>query len=224
MSDTSSAAPIDARIVIFVGGVLRDTIQHPEVACRPPATRGDLAALMREAPFEPDTRPLKVGIIDGTIHGPSVSPKEVMSAMNAGVQMYGAVGDGALRAAECASYGMTGVGRILEHAMTHLISPLDEYRTPAGGGLHDQSIAAWHVALTDAVADGIATDGDVQTFLGAARQVPWPQRTLARVLASADRVHDREQVQRIKVLLSDARRHVMRQDALAMVQAMLADD
>lgn len=219
MSDTSSAAPIDARIVIFVGGVLRDTIQHGEVECRPPATRGDLTTLMREAPFNSDARPLKVGIIDGTIHGPSVPPKEVMSAMGAGVQMYGAVGDGALRAAECASYGMTGVGRIFVHATTQLISPLDEYRTPDGGGLHDQSIAAWHLALTDAAADGTATDGDVHTFLSTARQVPWRQRTLARVLASAD--HDREQAQRIKALLSEARRHVMRQDALTLVQAML---
>jgi hypothetical protein len=223
MNDVAPTAP-DARIVVFVSGALSEAIRHPEIDCRPPATRGDLSTLIREAAFETDLRPLKVGIIDGTIHGPSVPPKEVMSALNAGVQLYGAVGDGALRAAECASYGMAGVGRIFEHATTQLISPLDEYRTPAGGGPHDQSMAAWHVALTDAVADGTANHGDLQTFLSTARQVPWPQRTLARVLASADQVHHREQVRRVKSVLSQARRHVMRQDALAMVQAMLADD
>jgi hypothetical protein len=224
MSDRSPAGPNDARIVVFVSGALSETIRQPQIDCRPAATRGDLWALTRDWVSGTDPRPLRVGIIDGTTRGPSLPPKEVMQAISAGVRLYGAVGDGALRAAECASYGMTGVGKLFERARTQFISLLDEYRTPADGGPHDQSMAAWQVALSDAVADGTANDGDAQTFLSTARQVPWRQRTLAHVLASADQVHERERIQRARVVLSDDRRHVMREDAQALVQAMLNDD
>lgn len=223
MNDLSSTSPEDARIVVFVSDALRRTIQRPHFDCRPPAGRGDVSRLLCERASSQYDGPLKVGIIDGTNCGPSLPPKEVMQAMGAGVHMYGAAGDGALRAAECGPYGMTGVGRIFDHATSQLVSPVDEYWTPNDAGPHDQSMAAWRIALTDAVADATVDVHDARFFLTAAKQVPWRQRTLASVQMVVEQVHARK-LRRVQAILSEEHRHVVRQDALAMIRVMQTGD
>ena len=214
------------RLVVFVGTILRETIQdavaYPWIDFRPPASRDDLLALIRHARTGSNTVPITVGIVDGTKSGPSLPPKEVMQAISAGAQLFGAVGDGALRAAECASYGMTGVGRIYRHAVGQLVSPLDEYWAPVPSGSEDQSLVAWRVALEDAVAGGTVDEGDARAFLDAAEQVPWRQRTLAQVVAQAQHADGRAEVRRVAASLRLEQHHVMRQDATAMVTAMVA--
>lgn len=72
----------------------------------PPICRGDLARLDLAA-----TR--RVAIVDGEFfQSLAVSPKEVLRLLDAGVAVYGASSMGALRAAELAREGMTGIGRV----------------------------------------------------------------------------------------------------------------
>lgn len=75
---------------------------------RPPAACGDLLA----AAFE---RPEQIVLIDGVFeNAPSVWHKEILFALAAGIVVSGAASMGALRAAECAAFGMVGVGAIFE--------------------------------------------------------------------------------------------------------------
>lgn len=75
---------------------------------RSPAARGDLLA----AAFE---RPEQIVLIDGIFeNAPSVWHKEILFALAAGIIVSGAASMGALRAAECAAFGMVGVGAIFE--------------------------------------------------------------------------------------------------------------
>jgi len=95
--------------VVFAGpslfGVDR-SLHCAHVEIRPPAARGDVSQAVRDgAP--------RIGIIDGLFGDqPSVGHKEILFALAAGVQVLGAASMGALRAAECHTFGMIGVGRI----------------------------------------------------------------------------------------------------------------
>lgn len=54
-----------------------------------------------------------IGLIDGYFDTvPAVWHKEILLALSEGVQVLGAASMGALRAAECAAYGMVGVGAV----------------------------------------------------------------------------------------------------------------
>ena len=55
--------------------------------------------------------PDAIGIVDGFFHQqPSVWHREILYALSQGVPVFGGASMGALRAAELADYGMTGVG------------------------------------------------------------------------------------------------------------------
>ncbi len=96
---------------IFVGPTLsvEDARRAADAIYLPPIRQGDVYRLvtLRE--------PKAIGIIDGYFNqAPAVWHKEILWALAAGVQVFGAASMGALRAAELAPYGMQGVGRIFE--------------------------------------------------------------------------------------------------------------
>ncbi|MBB4567992.1 TfuA-like protein [Rhizobium leucaenae] len=96
--------------ILFVGPTLPDAaeIVDPAIALRPPAQQGDIVGAMEEGANV-------IGLIDGLFE--NVAPvwhKEILFALSKGVRVYGAASMGALRAAECAAFGMVGIGRIFE--------------------------------------------------------------------------------------------------------------
>jgi hypothetical protein len=96
--------------VVFVGPSLPDakTFLHGDIKLLPPAKCGDvhLAALNGAS---------QIGLIDGTFEsGMSVWHKEIIYALDRGIAVAGSSSMGALRAAECARYGMKGFGTIFE--------------------------------------------------------------------------------------------------------------
>lgn len=97
--------------VVFVGPTLRprDLAALPrdtEVAA--PACQGDLVRAMGQGANV-------IGLVDGVYeHVPSVWHKEILFALSRGVRVFGAASMGALRAAECADFGMVGVGAVFE--------------------------------------------------------------------------------------------------------------
>jgi hypothetical protein len=99
-----------ARHIVFVGPSLHGSHRPWPAGLerRPPAAKGDLlAAVLAGA--------TAIGLIDGTFdHGAAVWHKEILFALDRGVAVLGAASMGALRAAECAAFGMTGIGRIYE--------------------------------------------------------------------------------------------------------------
>jgi hypothetical protein len=81
---------------------------HPNVEFRPPAARGDILQAVEDGARA-------IGIVDGYFgEVPSVWHKEILYALQNNVMVAGGASMGALRAVECAAYGMIGIGSIFE--------------------------------------------------------------------------------------------------------------
>lgn len=103
--------------IIFVGPSLPDaaSLAGKEIRIAPPATQGDVLAVVEQGANV-------IGLIDGGFE--YVAPvwhKEILHALSLGVAVFGAASMGALRAAECHSFGMIGIGRIFEDYRSGLL-------------------------------------------------------------------------------------------------------
>ncbi len=101
-------------VIVFTGPTLSasDARKELEALYLPPAAQGDVYRAAR-------TRPVAIGIIDGVFDQvPSVWHKEILWAMSQGIHVFGSASMGALRAAEIAAFGMTGVGEIFRGIRT----------------------------------------------------------------------------------------------------------
>ncbi|WP_374651324.1 TfuA-like protein [Dongia sp.] len=197
--------------VLFIGPSLHGSAAAlpPEIALRPPAAKGDiLAAALDGADI--------IGLVDGTFdHGAAVWHKEILFALDRGVAVLGAASMGALRAAECAAFGMIGIGAIY-----------DDY--VAGRRVSDADVALVHgpaelgfPPLTDALVDIEATldrllaDGHIghgdRTRLGAtAGALHFKERRWDRLCAP-------EELARLRPHFVNRKQ----QDALLLVKAMM---
>jgi hypothetical protein len=96
--------------VIFAGPSIHGLDLSPfgSFEFQAPAAAGDILKAARRGAGA-------IGLIDGVYDNtPSVWHKEVLYALTNGVSVYGAASMGALRAAECAAFGMIGIGSIFE--------------------------------------------------------------------------------------------------------------
>ena len=102
-----------AQTIVFAGPSLaqRDPVLNEllaRVELRPPAARGDVLRAM-------SSPPRSIVLLDGYFFTtPSVTHKELLYALDAGVRVFGAASMGALRAAELDREGMVGAGEIYE--------------------------------------------------------------------------------------------------------------
>jgi hypothetical protein len=82
---------------------------YPDAIILPPAGMGDIVSAVRRY------RPHAIALIDGTFMQ-SMAPfhKEILDALAQGIWVIGASSMGALRAAECAPYGMIGIGHVAQ--------------------------------------------------------------------------------------------------------------
>jgi hypothetical protein len=93
---------------------LWDAHYHPPIQC------GDMVRLLR-------LMPKRIIVIDGLYEQvPAVWHKEIMLALNCGIEVYGAASMGALRAAELHSYGMIGIGIVFQAFVTNQLTDDDE--------------------------------------------------------------------------------------------------
>ncbi|KQW33609.1 MULTISPECIES: TfuA-like protein [unclassified Ensifer] len=100
--------------ILFAGPTLPDAqaLIGTDIVLRPPAVQGDILRATQDGATV-------IGLVDG--HFEQVAPvwhKEILFALSEGVRIYGAASMGALRAAECATFGMIGVGRIYQQYAT----------------------------------------------------------------------------------------------------------
>jgi hypothetical protein len=112
---------VSRKMVVFLGPSMplsQARAVLPEAIFLPPVGQSDLVSAIRVH------RPEVVGIIDGFFsQSLSVWHKEILWALAQGVRVYGASSMGALRAAECAEFGMVGVGEIYrQYASGELVS------------------------------------------------------------------------------------------------------
>lgn len=100
------------KIVIFLGPSLSLAEGKkilPQAIFEPPAQQSDILSVLH------NHRPDIIGLIDGVFEQSlSVWHKEILYALDRGIRIYGASSMGALRAAECAEFGMIGVGQVFQ--------------------------------------------------------------------------------------------------------------
>lgn len=181
---------------------------------RPPARQGDIyRAVLHGADA--------IGLVDGVFgFVPSVWHKEILFALKSGVRVLGAASLGALRAAECAPFGMEVVGPIarsyqlgtrtedadvcLVHAPAELdFMPLTEPLVDV-----EATVAAMRAA-------GLAGPGEAEALLVAARSIYFADRTVETITAMAG-LHELAPVYR------KARVGAKTADALLLVEGLRA--
>lgn len=98
--------------IVFVGPTLPDAVTQTgndtNITIAPPAKQGDVVDAVSAGATV-------IGIVDGYFE--YVAPvwhKEILYALSCGCTVLGAASMGALRACECAAFGMRGIGRIFE--------------------------------------------------------------------------------------------------------------
>lgn len=211
--------------VLFVGPTLHDLIEDgrlsfaPEIQCLPPAAQGDLARAVRDGATV-------IGLVDGRYEDVAAPwHKEILYAIEQGVAVLGAASLGALRAAECAPFGMIGVGAIFERYLQgDLVDDADvaQCHAPDELGNAPMTEALVNVEATIREAEGVGDleAGEARSLLAVARGIFFKDLTFERlaVLRHGEAPAAKDLLER----LMRNRVDLKRRDALALVAAMSA--
>jgi len=182
---------------------------------RPPARQGDIHRAVRDGADA-------IGLIDGVFgFVPSVWHKEILFALTQGVRVLGGGSLGALRAAECASFGMEPVGEIANAYLNSVrYEDADVCLAHAPGELGFMPLSEPLVDVEASVANLLEQDcirdDQAWAWLDAARDLYFADRTVEAMLEHAGLP---------AALADDYRRHrvgVKSRDALELVQRLRA--
>ncbi len=186
--DTGGSARNGLRIVVFLGPTMPVADAKallPGATFLPPARQGDVLSAVR------NRRPDVIALIDGVFHQSlSVWHKEILYALSTGVHVYGSSSMGALRGAECAAFGMRGIGRVYEAFADGTLTEDDEVALAHGdadSGYQPFSLPMVNVrgTLAAARAAGILSEAHEQTVIGAGKSLYFPDRHWPSIAAAA---------------------------------------
>ncbi len=185
-----------------------------EIDCRGPAAQGDIARAVVEGASV-------IALVDGRFEDiAAVWHKEILYALEQGVQVFGAASMGALRAAECADFGMIGVGRVFERYRLGELeddAAVAQLHAPAEMGYRPYTEALVNVEATiERFLNLKAVSEDEATRLDAsARSLFFKERTYARILAEAG-LNGGERGKRLAALIKRCGVDQKREDALVL--------
>jgi hypothetical protein len=171
--------------VIFGGPTLHGADLQAETAfrLRPPARQGDIYRVVQEGANV-------VGLIDGVYEQvPAVWHKEILFSLSLGVRVYGAASMGALRAAECAVFGMIGLGEIYQDIVTGAVeddAEVAQSHAPAEMGFLPLSEPLANVRATLALCleKKLITKEEHQKLLELASSIFFKDRTYKSILSA----------------------------------------
>lgn len=161
--------------------------------------------------------PSTLVLLDGYYYTvPSVTHKELLYALDAGVRVIGAASLGALRAVELAPFGMEGTGRVFEAYRSGVLDGDDEVallHAAAEHGYRPTTVALVEVrfALERLVAEGAVAADTAGRLIDSLKALPFTARDLARIeelarsLADGLAVALRRELARYSVKQDDAR-------------------
>ncbi len=209
------------RRILFAGPSLSSVpgTELGEIELRPPAGKGDLLAAVLDGATV-------IGLVDGTFEfSPSTWHKEILFALDRGVAVFGAASLGALRAAECAAFGMQGIGQIYNDYLSGrrtADADVAVVHGPAGLG---------HQPLTEALVDIEATLANLTSagllpaerctrLLAAARAAHFKDRSWQFLIDRADI----PEADRTLALVKTHRVSIKTADALLLIDAMRRSD
>lgn len=177
-----------AGIIVFRG----PSISHQEAASLLPGARilgpaamGDLLSAC--IAFRPHTIVLIDGYFGSVL---SVFHKEILYALHTGVKVVGAASMGALRAAECAAFGMLGVGEIYQAFAGGSFVDDDEVALIHADEEHDfkplsQAMITIRAKLNAAQASGVISESERQWLINQQKHRYFPDRSFAGVVRDA---------------------------------------
>lgn len=178
--------------VIFGGPTLHGVDISTDAGFRllPPARQGDVYRAVEDGADV-------IGLIDGVYeYVPAIWHKEILFGLSKGVRIFGAASMGALRAAECAAFGMVGLGRIYEdYASGALEDDADvaQAHGPAELGFLPLSEPLVNVRATlrHCLEVQLITVAEHQELLEAATSIFFKERTYRRLLSASGTLPER---------------------------------
>lgn len=189
MAKARASRATSATDIVFVGPTLPAHVAKealPDAQIRGPVAVGEVLRLVDEHQAG-GVRVGRIAIIDGYFERmAAVWHKEILLAIEAGIEVWGAASMGALRAAELAPFGMRGVGSIYERFASGELERDDEVAVahlPAEFGYKPTSIAL--VDMREAIARGKMAAGDRARLLELARARFYRERTWDHLIADA---------------------------------------
>jgi TfuA protein len=168
------------RTVVFLGPSLdsNEAARHLQASYLPPIRRGDLPAVVADGARS-------IGIVDGEFgQSLAVSVMEVGAALKQGVSIWGAASMGALRAAECQSMGMVGVGWIFQKYVEGFLRADDEVALLFDPLSHRPTtipLVNLRWSLQIATEEGWIPPGSASALIELARTVRFTERTYERL-------------------------------------------
>jgi hypothetical protein len=204
--------------VVFAGPSLPDAADFARTAIvRHPAASGDVAKAVLDGATV-------IGIVDGYFENvASVWHKEILFALSEGVTVIGGASMGALRAAECAPFGMIGVGSVYAAYESGVLVDDDavgQVHGPAELGYVALSEPLVNVAATADVLrrENLISDAEAEAILASARGMFFKLRSFPAIIAATSLSSAR--ASEIRQLCLRHRRDVKREDALALLSAV----
>jgi hypothetical protein len=147
----------------------------------PPASRGDIYRIIASGVRT-------IVLIDGVFHSTrSVWQREILDALDEGIQLLGASSMGALRAAELHAFGMVGHGRIFEWYKNGLVEGDDEVALHHGPEELEfcalsEPLVNIRRTLQNAVDDPCLTGDQARQLLDYSKRAYYPERSYSHLL------------------------------------------
>lgn len=172
--------------VIFAGPTLygANLPSNAGYQLRPPARQGDFHKAIQDGATV-------IGLIDGVYeYVPAIWHKEILFGLAQGVHIFGAASMGALRAAECAAFGMIGIGEIFDGYMSGALeddSDVAQSHAPTEVGFLPLSEPLVNVRATISRCLQLShiTAAEHDQLLAAAKAIFFKERTYKRLVLSA---------------------------------------
>lgn len=205
--------------LIFVGPSLHGA-ELPVAAgteLRPPAAKGDVRRAVEEGVDV-------IGLVDGYFETTAaVWHKEILHALSCGVRVFGAASIGALRAAECSTFGMTGIGAIYEaYAAGRLEDDAEVALLHAprelGYAPLSEPLVNVRATLDHLLAANLIVERQFRTLIETASAIFYKERTWKAILAAATLSADERTL--IGGLVRTSRVDQKMIDAMALVKAV----
>ncbi len=208
---------------IFVGPSLygAEIGRLSSIELRAPAAKGDVVMAVEEGADV-------IGLIDGYFETTAaVWHKEILHALSLGVRVFGAASIGALRAAECAHFGMIGVGTIYDdYSAGHLVDDADVALLHAppelGYAPLSEPLVNVRATLKNILKAGLISDVHYQSIMETAASIFYKARTWRTILAEAPLTSGERS--NIAELVRTFRVDQKMLDAIALVRAVEAAD
>jgi hypothetical protein len=208
--------------LVFVGPTLPDatSLVSAGIDIRGPAMHRDILVAVNDGATV-------IGLIDGCFE--DVAPvwhKEILLALSNGVRVYGASSMGALRAAECAAFGMIGVGKIYEqYASGHLVDDADVAQIHGPAEMN-------YLSLSEPLVNVLATldhllsqheleDTEYASLRASAERLFFKDRTYRSIVTNAN-LPEHASRTRLEELLRTNAVNQKRLDALGLLDAIAA--